>query len=129
MSVYIVSDKQISAMLTMVNKTVHGSPMSYYWNDERINFMGNIQEIGQKLVDENYKSVNFRYSRDNAPHTFHFEPVAMEPIQVVRLCHGYNYQACEHDGWETSEAKEISRQIEHYAIKDVPGYQEAPWGI
>jgi len=129
MSAYVVSDKHISAMLTMVNKTVHGSPMSYYWNDERINFMGNIQEIGQKLVDENYKSVNFRYDKDDAPHAFRFEPVGMEPIQVVRLCHAYNYQACEHKEWEASEAKEIADQIIDCAIRQVPGYEEAAWDI
>ncbi len=91
--------------------------------------MGNLQQVGQKLLDENYKSVNARYNRDNKPRVFCFEPVKMEPIQVVRLCHGYNYQACEHDGWETSEAAKISRQIEHYAIEDVPGYEDAPWDI
>jgi len=129
MSAYIVSDKHISAILTSVKDREYNESKSYYWNHERIYFVEHLKEIGQKLLDENYKSVNARYNKDNKPHTFRFLPVKMEPIEVVRLCHGYNYQACEHDGWETSEAKEISRQIEHYAIKDVPGYQEAPWGI
>ena len=129
MSTYIVSDKHISAMLTSNKNRQYNESKSYYWNHERIYFVDHLQQIGQKLLDENYKSFNARYNRDDAPHSFVFYPVEMEPIEVVRLCHCYNYQACEHDGWDTSEAKEISRQIEHYAIKNVPGYEGAPWGI
>ena len=130
MSAYIVSDKHISAMLTLVSgPEYHGEPKTYYWDCEIISFADNIMAIGQKLLDENYKSVNARYNRNETPHTFSFEPVEMKPIEIVRLCHCYNYQTCEHDGWDGSEAEEISRQIEHYAIKNVPGYEDAPWGI
>lgn len=88
--------------------------------------------IGQMLWDENIRSVEHRYpdcvgNRDNLPgpigETFvygphHIHPFShdLSPAAIWELCESYAYQACEHPGWEPSEAFAYIR-----ALKDACG--------
>ncbi len=40
----------------------------------------------------------------------------------------YEYQSCEHSGWEASLAFKICRGIERALIQRLPGYDSAAWG-
>jgi hypothetical protein len=40
----------------------------------------------------------------------------------------YEYQACEHPEWETSNARAFCEALRHTAIEHLPGYSDAPWG-
>jgi hypothetical protein len=53
----------------------------------------------------------------------------LEPIAAIKQAQCYEYQACEHDGWSTSEACRITQRIISAAIDQIPGYHAAPWGI
>jgi hypothetical protein len=48
---------------------------------------------------------------------------------MIKLCHHYAYQACEHDGWEASDARKLVDAIEAHAVRHLPGYDDAPWGV
>lgn len=90
-------------------------------------------EIGQVLWDENYASVNDRYSEsDRAPRYRYLKPtparleetwssapmvarqtrggLALAPgltdTVVLKSVHCYDYQSCEHLGWAASQAKQ-----------------------
>ena len=51
------------------------------------------------------------------------------PMDIIKLCHGYEYQSCEHPGWKTSDACDYLRMIEKTACRDLPDYDDAPWSV
>jgi len=53
----------------------------------------------------------------------------LSPVAVLKACSCYEYQSCEHPGWETSEAKRLIDSITQAAIAALPGYQDAAWEI
>lgn len=128
----------------------------------------NAHYAGQKLWKENVKSVAYRYPND-APaerpgpvlkhgvqpstykHTPYKEPI--EPIAVLKQIACYEYQSCEHDGWKTSWAYLVMRDLEARVLSSLPEelqtlihsghfnadlhpmvystqeFDDAPWGI
>lgn len=103
--------------------------------------------VGQMLTDECVRSVSHRYPDTNdLPGTFvltdagefgdWFEPYRYPPMQpgnrptaveVLKLISCYEYQSCEHPGWNSSEAKRFCDALRDWAINDLPGYDEADW--
>lgn len=89
------------------------------------------------LARENLASLDARYPRDShLDHDQEAELVAslerhmpVSAIQVVKLCHCYAYQACEHRAWQDSEARKIVDDIEAHAVRRLPGYEEAKWSV
>lgn len=55
--------------------------------------------------------------------------VKIDPVVTLKSIACYSYQSCEHDGWETSRAKELCDRLRDGAISALPGYEQAPWGI
>jgi len=51
-----------------------------------------------------------------------------DPTQVIKSCHCYVYQSCEHDGGETSEAYAFIKSLESSCMHSLPGYDSAEWG-
>lgn len=97
-------------------------------------------EVGQMLWDENVASVRYRYpgvnelpgpadaDYDYGRHQLSFAGV-FEPGAVLKACDGYEYQACEHPGWSSSEAKAFIESLRGHAWRKVPGYEDAPWEV
>ena len=50
-------------------------------------------------------------------------------MDIIKLCHGYEYQSCEHPGWKTSDARDYLRMIEKTACRNLPDYDDAPWSV
>src|SRR5262245_14347801 len=99
--------------------------------------------VGQMLWDENRTSIEARYpdtredfSNATGPCDESFvydrhellsrEP--FDPVQVLKSCACYEYQACEHDGWKDSEAHAFIEALRDHAIAALPGYDNAIWG-
>jgi len=120
MSAFIVSDTHINAL---VSYATGGGPF-------RVSD-GNPQELGQMLVNENYRSVNYRYRERDEPHTFRYRPYIkpLKPVEVIKLCDCYDYQSCETDDYEKSEAYRLIQGIRSKALHLLPGYADAPWGL
>jgi hypothetical protein len=91
------------------------------------------------LMAENLASLFARYPRDAREHdaisdAYSFQKQvlrahALPPLHIIKLCHHYAYQACEHDGWEASAARKLMAAIEAHAVRELPGYADAPWGL
>lgn len=83
------------------------------------------------LAAENIASMEARYGAGTAgavgTHTFRTAP--RTPIELLKLIHCYEYQSCEHEGWEKSEAARYCRDLERSILCSLPGYEEAPWGL
>jgi len=121
MSAFIVSDATIDALVTYA---VGGGSWRAIDCDP--------QEAGQILVNENYRSCNHRYRGEHGePHVYSWKPYArpLSAVEVIKLCNHYDYQACETDDYEQTQAAAIIRRIRDKAIYSLPGYDEAPWGL
>jgi len=134
MSAYMVSDNHIHALVGyMIRERI-----IYYPNDNARMAVtaDNAEEVGQILVDENYRSVNQRYQERTEGHfgkapTYKFKGVRILPdaLAMLKACNCYEYQAGENDDWEQSVAYKIVNAIKEHAIRKLPGYDDAPWGI
>jgi len=131
MSAFTVSEEHITAMVNSTTPSYSGDGAAYRWNGKTVYFGGNRNEIAQKLWDENFRSVNYRYNENVEAPVYHGAraPRRFSPIEIVKLCHSYNYQSCETPDWEETEAYAISKAIESRAIRNVAGYDEALWSI
>jgi hypothetical protein len=89
------------------------------------------------LAVENEKSVAQRYNEKltdkefpgyNPERAFRLD-ANLSPVQLLKLCAYYEYQACEHDGWRSSYAKQVIDAIRADSIRKLPGYADAAWGL
>jgi hypothetical protein len=90
-------------------------------------------KIGQLLADENAVSVGYRYADPTTQAVVygnHHHPARVySAVEVIKSCNCYEYQSCEHPGWGKSLAKLLVDAIRTRAINNLPGYEEAEWGI
>lgn len=135
MSAWVVEKVHIDALVTAaIDRAGPGHRFSYYHNrDRHYVTIDNADEVGQMLWDENFASVNHLYIRDDpAPReTYRFRRTAEIPaiaLQKGIIC--YEYQSCEHDGWDTSAAKAFCEELRQMLITRDPGYDKAAgWGF
>lgn len=92
-----------------------------------------MEECFGVLQRENIASLDARYPNDPGEGVESFDwDAAFEPhtpLVIIKACHCYAYQACEHTGWDASRAKAIVERIEAHAVRAQPGYEQAPWGL
>ena len=87
------------------------------------------------LVSENLASLHCRYPEDakGDPEAYVLDEKALQTtlpaLHMIKLCHHYAYQSCEHSGWQSSDARKLIDAIESHAVHNLPGYTDAPWGI
>ena|SRR3990167_2806110 len=95
------------------------------------------------LFQENIRSVQTRYpndKRDELPgpcvlplhivvkhEHFQHRKWVMEPVAILKMCDGLEYQSCESDDWEQTVAYRLLQAIRNAAIHSLPGYEKAPW--
>lgn len=129
MSAFIVSNEHINALVNFGLKSTYWNPKTQ-WREE-IN-RHTAQEVGQILLDENQRSVNYRYSENDTSPAFKFTvdyDGELTPVQVIKACHCLDYQCCETPDWEQTLAHTILETIKHKAEGLLPGYDEAAWEI
>jgi hypothetical protein len=133
MSAFIVNKEHIDAL---VNYMV-AHKVSYWTGNNRVNVTRfNAEEIGRILLDENVRSVNHRYSRISeyekevaSAYSFAFSYRQLSPVQIIKAVHCLDYQSCETDDWETTLAYKICQAILRTACYNLPGYEQAQWGV
>jgi len=144
MSAYVVDRNHIRFLIAAATWTArrersHG--FSWYQGGHRHEMdERNEAEGGQMLWDENVASVERRYPgsdydlpgpidqcRAYGEHKMvpAFSPT---PAQILKAADCYEYQSCEHPGWEASSAKGFIDSLRHSAWRLVEGYDDAPWG-
>jgi hypothetical protein len=50
-------------------------------------------------------------------------------VAHIKNIHCYQYQSCEHEGWDASMARQFCTALLASLEHDVPGYDDAPWGF
>lgn len=131
MSAFIVSNRQINAILDYINKDRSGHHLYVNGHALNPNNHEHLTMMAQILINENYKSVNYCYSKNDQPHKIVWKPTFTElsPIEVLKLCQCYLYQIGETDNYKSSAAAQIIDQIMTTAITNLPGYNDAKWSI
>jgi len=145
MSAYVVSNNHINAIVRFMEMA---KPKIF----ERAgrHFIGGIDPaqygnaIGQLLLNENVRSVNYRYGQKGraAKFTYHPMPPAVKPIEALKLINGLDYQSCERNDWHKSVACLILTTLKIAILEDMAGlndnsgqkpiqieYAAAPWSI
>jgi hypothetical protein len=134
MSAFIVNKEHIDAL---VNYMV-AHKVSYWTGNDRVNVTRfNAEEVGRILLDENVRSVNHRYRDEcssdekNESSNYRFTPSSryFSPVQIIKAVHCLDYQSCETDDWETTLAYKICQAILSAACRNLPGYDQAQWGV
>lgn len=127
MSAYLVPDYHINALVSWAASRHGSNAVSYYWGGKHREVRNDEKRIASVLFAENVRSVNARYKAADPAHGFVFKRVVnvLNPIDVIKGCHGYGYQACEAEGYEESEAFAIVAAIAQSAIRSLPGYEES----
>ena len=139
MSAFIVDKSHINAMLqgSISVTSRHGGSLK--WHNGELTHL-NADKVGQMLLDENIESVQYRYpdgkltelpGRTDCEYILPFQHHPMgkvpKPMELIKITRCYEYQACEHPGWEDSEAKSFCGALIEATIPTLPGYDEAPW--
>lgn len=154
MSAYVVSVDHIAylvqAGLCRVIGT-HHSRLRWYWNIDReagtfetaelaAGDLDQEQRVGQMLWSENVASVRARYPDTpdrlpgpvNCDYRYPYHGLDhhdnFNPVQILKACDCYEYQACEHHYWPKSEAKAYIDALRGRAWRALPGYADAVWG-
>jgi len=140
MSAFVVDKAHINAII-LSGLAVHYKPMKWYhagqWHELNHD---NASEVGQMLLDECIRSVGARYEdsditdlpgRTDAeyiiPFVFKLAYNPPTPVEALKLISCLEYQSCETDDWEASEAYAFCQALRHNTIDRLPGYEEAPW--
>lgn len=95
------------------------------------------------LFQENIRSVRTRYPNDKrdelpgpcilplhivvAPEHFQHRNWRLEPVAILKMADGLEYQSCETEDWPQTVAYGLLQAIRRAAIRALPGYEKAPW--
>ena len=145
MSAFVVDKSHIDAMVNFgLTRSKYG-PMTWHVKVGDKSFrkeldLSTANEVGQMLVSECVASVMGRYKDCTftdlpgpndaywvLPYKYESGQVPT-PVETIKLVRCYEYQSCEHEEWEDSEARKFCKALISTAIEVLPGYDEAPWG-
>lgn len=116
MSAFIVSDTHINSLVRYASRhklsVYFNRQLGFPFGKERLNVYDNEQAIAQILLDENVKSVNYRY-RDNEVMSITYDRAApiLTAIEAIKAAQCLRYQSCEHSDYEDSIAFKLIEAI------------------
>ena len=128
MSAFTVTNTHINALVRYASR--HKITVAYGNPTMRLNVSAHEQEVAQLLLDENIKSVNYRYSEKESGYIEYDRgaPI-LSAIQAIKAAQCLRYQSCEHPEYEGSIAERLIEAIISDAIPRLEGYNEAQWAI
>ncbi|RUW56704.1 hypothetical protein [Mesorhizobium sp. M8A.F.Ca.ET.021.01.1.1] len=146
MSAFMVENAHVNAILNLAvllsAKTEFPEfrfPVSMRRNATRFPHSDDLTTLGKMLLNENAKSLRHLYQ--DAPENMYFQDeidgykftvdnVAAkgDAGYLAKLIDCYEYQACEHDTFETGEVKAWLVWALKMSLQSLPGYRAAPWG-
>lgn len=151
MSAYLCNPEHIAALAAFAARGRRGGgdeAVIHEWDTRAGNF-ANAASVAAGLAEANIRSVAYRYPNDkdgerpgpsmkDADYTafcakvaqrYAGRPPALRPVDILSLCAGYEYQACEDPNWRESLAARQMEWIRNKATRALPGYDDAPWSF
>lgn len=147
MSAWIVSKQHIDALVDAGYDTRRDHSVRWYHGGTSYELTAeNRDAVGQMLWQECHASVAHRYddtddgklpgpiglTRATIAAYTHTPATLGERLAIPALLKQiscYEYQSCEHDGWEASQAHAFCTALRHHLIGKLPGYEAADWGL
>lgn len=134
MSAYLVSKSHIDALVTLgsLHKVIPYGSRTY------------TTDMGKTLIRANVESIEARYpdtkghpqempgcyiDAETYTHALYAKHTNLTPAAGLKAISGYEYQACEHKGWNGSVAQVFCDSLRHALIRALPGYSSADWEI
>lgn len=132
MSAYVVSNAHLNAIVNFAYIKFRREPVLYPPSGFRPSVdCSQPTELGQILLDENVRSVNYRYNetRETEPfkHNLSLTLVSLEQFFSCIAC--LEYQSCETNNWPETEAFHILQGLKDKAIRLLPGYDKTKWSL
>ena len=133
MSAYIVNNETISVIVKGFDDYSVGFMASDYSPKAQVivDYKKQYNEIGQSLLNENYRSVNYRYGEDMKPPKFEYVAVESNEAMLFGCIQCYIYQACETDYFFDSDIYNSLLRLEEAMLERFIGRsgQKIPWGL
>jgi hypothetical protein len=128
MSAFIVSDYHINTLASYARSR---HLRVYAGKEFSINCSDDPDRVAGILYTANVESVNSRYNEHQLSVGFKYRPVpVMEtPVQIIKACNCFDYQACEVPNYESTPAAMIVNAIRREAMRELPGYEDADWQL
>ena len=140
MSAFVVDDKTIEKIINVAIMCADDQGVWFYHraNSGEVTSgyitRNNAAWAAQVLLDENYRSVNARYSDAALPHPVQFRhqfrfigDKVREIAGAFKAADCLDYQSCETDDWESTLAYKILQGCRSAMWHALPGYKEAQW--
>jgi hypothetical protein len=123
----MVSDLHLNAIVAYASR--HAGSVRI--NNERINITGNEQRIIDILETANKESLHVRYGDDDVATGIKYKMTDkyQSPMQIIKLCNCFNYQASDVNDYERTPAATITNAIIKSAIYNLPGYDDLAWSV
>lgn len=136
MSAFMCSPAHFSALVNFAANASRYGGMEYRYKGMRLAVKGREAQVYGMLAKANADSVNHRYAHNddaqqNTLDGYEFRPsrVTLPAVTIIKACHCLAYQSCELDDWEDSEAFAFLQALISHASHNLPGYDDAPWGL
>lgn len=133
MSAYVVNNRTISAVVkgfldygVDFSADDYEKPIQVLYNENEL-----ATAIGQSLLNQNYKSVNYRYREDTPATKFEYVKENYNAGEIFGCIRCYNYQACETDDYFESNLYYSLQNLQIAMLKryiEKDGF-EMPWGL
>lgn len=133
MSAYIVSENTIHAIVKGFE--IYGKGYRAEGYKQPTSFIIDLQEvrngIGQSLLEQNYKSVNYRYREETEVPKYRYKDIEVDAGIILGCIKCYSYQACETDDFFESGLYSSLQGLKEVMLErfiENAGH-EIPWGI
>jgi hypothetical protein len=108
----------------------HGAGRSYMEHNcadsvGRMLWQANLDSVKARYPDEDYAGEEQDVETYRHPAFF----PAPEPVQALKAVNCLQYQSCEVDDWEETEAYRFLQNLAACLVAILPGYKEAEWSI
>lgn len=127
MSAYIVHDDTIDLLASAA--ALYNITVDVDGGARRLNGRTDTRKIAAMLHEANVRSVNVKYNENTSAADYAFTRVVAEAftaVEVLAAVAGLRYQSCEYAGYFESDAARILDVIERQAIRNLPGFVDAP---
>lgn len=134
MSAYMVSDEQINVMLWAATRYAD-SPSFLFESSYGARWIQDHDSktaLGQELINVNAQSLKDQYNDDSGFSSYTYAPprfATWEPLELIKIVHNYEYQACDNKNWTDSDARRFCEALVRQLLYCVPGFDQAHWGI
>lgn len=135
MSAFMVHEEHINVMVWACTRFSDGGPVYHHFRPDgtmmKVARGENQTELGQMLVDANAASIQARYGDGEATTYRYANPkeTKWEAIDVLKAITCFEYQACEVEKWEATEAYSFCQNLKAQLLHSLPRYDDAPWSI